>query len=122
MRGEVLGVLLVARSVGTPQPVVGALRSLATNLALALESASLTEEVHRRQSEARFASLVQHASDLITVLGPDATVMYQSPSSERCARRPPGASLVGTRFDHLLVGGDQSRLLGRWPTVSNTRS
>ena len=32
---------------------------------------ALSEEVHRRRSEARFGSLVQHSSDLITVLGPE---------------------------------------------------
>jgi diguanylate cyclase (GGDEF)-like protein/PAS domain S-box-containing protein len=87
-----------------------ALRSLATQLALALESAALTEEVLRRQSEARFASLVQHSSDLITVLGPDATVVYQSPSSERVLGYPP-EELIGTRFDRLLVPGEEGRLL-----------
>jgi len=38
-----------------------------------------TEEVQR--SEARFRSLVQNASDVITVIGADATVRYQSPST-----------------------------------------
>ena len=68
-----------------PKPrrqVRGALEALVTQLALALEGARLTEEIHAQRSEARFASLVQHASDLITVVGPDATITYQSPSSE----------------------------------------
>jgi diguanylate cyclase (GGDEF)-like protein/PAS domain S-box-containing protein len=39
-----------------------------------------TEEV--RRSEARFRSLVQHSSDVITVIGGDATVRYQSPSTQ----------------------------------------
>ena len=45
--------------------------------------ASLTEDLHRRQSEARFRSLVAHSSDLITVLDGDGIVTYQSPSIER---------------------------------------
>ena len=60
-----------------------ALRALASQVALALDSAVLSEEVHRRRGEARFASLVRHASDLITVLDADTTVSYQSPSIER---------------------------------------
>ena len=56
---------------------------MATQLALALEGARLTEKIHLRRSEARFASLVQHSSDLITVVGSDAMIAYQSPSSER---------------------------------------
>ena len=110
MRDEVFGMLVVARPLPTPEPVERALRSLATQLALALESAALTEEVMRRQSEARFASLVQHSSDLITVLGQDATVIYQSPSSERVLGYLP-EELIGTRFDQLLVPGEEGRLL-----------
>src|SRR5262249_13369673 len=102
--------LVVARPQRTPEPITAALRSLATNLVLALESASLTEQVQRRKSEARFASLVQHSSDLITVVGPDATVAYQSPSSERVlgyTREEP----LRARFDSLLAGGNSARLL-----------
>jgi diguanylate cyclase (GGDEF)-like protein/PAS domain S-box-containing protein len=110
IRGEVRGLLLIARPVATPEPIERALRSLATQLALTLESAALMEEVHDRRSEARFASLVQHASDLITVLGSDATVVYQSPSSERVLGYTP-KQLIGTRFDRLLVPGEEGRLL-----------
>ncbi len=88
----------------------GALRALATQISLALESAALTEEVHRRESEARFGSLVQHASDLITVLDADATIVYQSPSIERVLGYAP-ADVIGTRFDRLLAPEENSRLL-----------
>ena len=110
VRGEILGLLVVARPQATPAPVTAALHSLATNLVLALESASLTEQVQRRKSEARFESLVRHAGDLITVVGADAKVTYQSPSSERVLGYTP-EELMGTRFDSLLVGGDRARLL-----------
>ena len=63
-----------------------ALRALATQVALALDSAALTEEVHRRSSEARFGSLVQHSSDLITVLGPDGEIMLPEPVDRARAR------------------------------------
>ena len=110
VRGEVRGLLLIACPTRAPEPVRRALCSLATQLALALESAALTAEVHTRRSEARFASLVQHASDLITVLGPDATVSYQSPSSQQVLGYAP-EELIGTRFDRLLVAGEEGRML-----------
>jgi len=110
IRGEIRGLLLVARPVPTSEPVERALRALATQLALTLESAALTQEVHDRRSEARFASLVRHASDLITVLAADATIAYQSPSSKRVLGYAP-EDLVGTRFDQLLVPGEEGRLL-----------
>src|SRR4029077_20109673 len=108
--GEVRGVALVARPVLTPRPVVAALRSLATQLSLALESAELGEEVHQRRSESRFAALVAHSSDLICVLNADATIEYPSPSSERVLGYTP-EELTGTRFARLLGDGEDSRLL-----------
>jgi diguanylate cyclase (GGDEF)-like protein/PAS domain S-box-containing protein len=110
VRGGIRGLLVVAGEGEPSMEVKSALPGLATQVSLALESAGLTEEVHRRESEARFASLVQHSSDLITVLDPDGVVMYQSPSIERVLGYTPEA-LVGTRFDRLLLPGESSRLL-----------
>ena len=78
--------------------VLGALRALATQVALALESAALTEEVHRRASEARFGSLVQHSSDLITVLDPDGDDHLPEPV-DRARARLHARGGVGHRFD-----------------------
>ncbi len=110
IREGVRGLLLIARRTSTPPQVRGSLEALATQLALALEGARLTEEVHRRQSEARFASLVAHSSDLITVVGSDAKITYQSPSSMRVLGYTP-EELLGTRFDRLVVGDDAGHLL-----------
>ena len=65
--------------------------------------------MHRRRGEARFASLVRHASDLITVLQTDTTVTYQSPSIERILGYVPD-DLLGQRFDRLVIVGDRERL------------
>ena len=74
-------------------------------------------------SEARFRGLVQHSSDLITVIGRDGRLSYVSASSERLLERPAG-DLGGTplrdlvhpddraRIDELLAGSSQS-LAGR---------
>ena len=69
----------------------------------------MTEDLHRRQSEARFRSLVAHSSDLITVLDGDGIVTYQSPSIERVL----GYSveeIEGTPFDRLLLEADRTGL------------
>jgi diguanylate cyclase (GGDEF)-like protein/PAS domain S-box-containing protein len=86
-----------------------ALRALASQVALAFESEVLSAEVHRRHGEARFASLVRHASDLITVLGPDTTVTYQSPSIESILGYR-ADELLAKPFDRLAVAGDRERL------------
>ncbi len=110
VRRDVAGLLLVGCTKLPPPQVTGALKALVTQLALALEGAELTEEMHRRHSEARFASLVQHASDLITVVGSDATITYQSPSSQLVLGYSP-EELLGTRFDRLVAAEDAGRLL-----------
>jgi diguanylate cyclase (GGDEF)-like protein/PAS domain S-box-containing protein len=110
LSGDTRYLLVVAGVAAGGRSLQDALRALATQVALALESAELTEEVHRRASEERFGSLVQHASDLITVLDADATVVYQSPSIERVLGYTP-EEIVGERFDNLLDRGEKSRLL-----------
>jgi len=54
---------------------------LAPMASAALERAALFEQVGRR--EEHFRSLIENASDLITIVGPDLHVRYQSPSIER---------------------------------------
>jgi diguanylate cyclase (GGDEF)-like protein/PAS domain S-box-containing protein len=110
VRGGVLGLIVLAAPKQPSRQVRGALEALATQLALALEGARLTEEIHAQRSEARFASLVQNSSDLITVVGPDATITYQSPSSEHVLGYQP-EELLGTRFDRLVVQEDAGALL-----------
>jgi diguanylate cyclase (GGDEF)-like protein/PAS domain S-box-containing protein len=86
------------------------LRAFATQVALALESATLSEEIHRRRSEARFSSLVQNSSDLLTVVAPDATISYQSPSIERLLGYA-ADEVLGTRFDLLVDATERGRFL-----------
>ncbi len=53
---------------------------------------------------------MQNSSDLITVVGSDATITYQSPSSEHVLGYQP-AELLGTRFDRLVAEEDAGGLL-----------
>ena len=107
LRGEVRGALVVSSDVSVE--VADALGALATQVSLAVEGASLAADLHRRQSEARFRSLVAHSSDLITVLDADGIVTYQSPSSERLLGYS-AAEVEGSRFDRLLVESDRPLL------------
>jgi diguanylate cyclase (GGDEF)-like protein/PAS domain S-box-containing protein len=60
------------------------------------------ERVH--DSEERFRALVQHASDVVTVVDPESAIEYISPSVLELLGRPPEAFL-GTRVaDHLHPG------------------
>jgi diguanylate cyclase (GGDEF)-like protein/PAS domain S-box-containing protein len=110
VRAETRGLLVVCGAHARTTTAQSGLRSLATQVSLALESSALTEEVHRRTSEARFGSLIRASSDLITVLDSDARIVYQSPSIERVLGYTP-EDVVGTSFARLLPPGEQSRLL-----------
>jgi diguanylate cyclase (GGDEF)-like protein/PAS domain S-box-containing protein len=70
----------------------------------------LMEEIHRKTSEAWLSSLVQHSSDIITVLDAEARIVYQSPSVQALLGYAP-EELVGSRFDRLVVPGEHTRLL-----------
>jgi diguanylate cyclase (GGDEF)-like protein/PAS domain S-box-containing protein len=109
--------LLVAGEAPASKAERSALRALASQVALALDGAVLSEEVHRRRGEARFAALVRRASDLITVLAPDSTVTYQSPSSEPILGFA-AEELIGSRFDALAVPTDRDRLTERVAAVA----
>ena len=101
VRDEVRGALVVSSPEGVTRDLTDALGALATQVSLAVEGASLAADLHRRQSEARFRSLVAHSSDLITVLDAEGIVTYQSPSIEGVL----GYSVdevEGTRFDRLV--------------------
>ena len=58
-------------------------------------------EEELRQSEERFRSLVQYASDIITVLGAEGTVSYQSPSIERILGYRPEELNETNVFDYV---------------------
>ena len=64
-----------------------------------------------RRSEERFRSLVQNASDLITVVDTDTAIRYQSPSIARLLGHDADA-LCGTQMTDLLHPDDVARMLG----------
>jgi diguanylate cyclase (GGDEF)-like protein/PAS domain S-box-containing protein len=109
VREEARGLLVVSSPVAIPRELVDSLESLASQVSLAVEGTSLAEDLHRRQSEARFRSLVAHSSDLITVLDAHGTVTYQSPSVERILGYGV-EEIEGHDFARLLSESDRPRL------------
>jgi diguanylate cyclase (GGDEF)-like protein/PAS domain S-box-containing protein len=110
IREEFRGMLVVGTPEEMPATVADSLQALASQVALALESAALTEDLLRRQSEARFASLVQNSSDVVTMIDADATIRWASPSSAGVLGFPP-EELEGTRFTELVHPEDRTRVL-----------
>jgi diguanylate cyclase (GGDEF)-like protein/PAS domain S-box-containing protein len=108
-RDDAQAFLVVAGEAIAQPPVRRALHGLGAQIALALERAALTAEIHRRTSEDRLSALVQHSSDVITVLDADGTVVYQSPSIEHVLGYAP-EELVGTQATRLLAPDELERL------------
>jgi diguanylate cyclase (GGDEF)-like protein/PAS domain S-box-containing protein len=109
IRSEVRGLLIANTSDEVSEEVANSFQALGLQVSLAVEGAALAADLHRRQSEARFRSLVAHSSDLITVLDANGVVTYQSPSIERVLGY--GVDEVeGTQFDWLLSESDRPRL------------
>jgi diguanylate cyclase (GGDEF)-like protein/PAS domain S-box-containing protein len=109
VRDATRGLLVLRSHLALSRELVDSLESLASQVSLALEGASLAEDLHRRQSEARFRSLVAHSSDLITVLDANGTVTYQSPSVERVLGYR-ADEIEGRDFARLLAETDRPRL------------
>jgi diguanylate cyclase (GGDEF)-like protein/PAS domain S-box-containing protein len=104
--GTPMGTLLVAATGLTAMVVVRQLHALADNRRLVRE---------RVAQEARFRSLVQHASDVITVVDAEARVRYVSPSLTRVLGHPhpdavPGAPMAA-RFTDVLHPEDHEAAL-----------
>jgi diguanylate cyclase (GGDEF)-like protein/PAS domain S-box-containing protein len=109
IRSVVRGLLVANSDDEVSEEVANSFEALGLQVSLAVEGASLAADLHRRQSEARFRSLVAHSSDLITVLDDRGVVTYQSPSVERVLGY--GVDEVeGTQFDRLLSETDRPRL------------
>jgi diguanylate cyclase (GGDEF)-like protein/PAS domain S-box-containing protein len=110
LRGELTAVL----AVGNPKPLTrstcDSVEALSSQVALALESAALTEDLLRRQSEARFGSLVQNSSDVVMVVEADSTMRYISPSVERVLGYDV-ANLDGAKLTGLIHPEDRANLL-----------
>lgn len=74
----------------------------ARGLVAAIEVALVRRDMERklRDSERRFRLLIENAQDLITVLGPDGTIRFESPSVRRVLGYDPAELRDETVFDY----------------------
>jgi diguanylate cyclase (GGDEF)-like protein/PAS domain S-box-containing protein len=83
MRERLQGALAVAVEHSLSHPCQESLATLASEVALALQSIAATEEGAHQRSEARLSSLIKNSSDVICVVGLDSMIHYVSPSIEQ---------------------------------------
>jgi diguanylate cyclase (GGDEF)-like protein/PAS domain S-box-containing protein len=110
IREEVTGVLAVVSPNRLKRAAEESLATLATEVALTLQSATLTEHALNQRSEARLSSLVENASDVICIVGEDAAFHYLSPSIQRMFGHDPGALAHG-RLTDIVHPDEQQRVL-----------
>ncbi len=78
-----LGCIFVSAFSTPDELVLEGLASLTTDLALALDAAALTEEIHRQRSQRRFQALVENSTDLVVVFDTGTHPSFASPSAHR---------------------------------------
>jgi len=66
-----------------------------------INAETVKSEEALRQSEDRFRSLVQNSSDIITILEPDGTIHYVSPSISRVLGYKPEDLIGKNKFDYI---------------------
>jgi diguanylate cyclase (GGDEF)-like protein/PAS domain S-box-containing protein len=110
LKDELRGMLVVGSEVALPRENRETLEALTSQVALALDSAALTEDLLRQQTEARFRSLVQNSTDVVMVVDADSTVRYVSPSVEGVFGYDP-AELEGTKLTGLIHPDDKAQVL-----------
>ncbi len=123
-QNERRGAIVVSTDSPLPIRVRMGIESLASMVSLALESAALSEDMHRRQSERRFRALVQQSSDIVIVLDmifatDDARISFVSPAAQHLLGlddedvvghspydfvHPDDAGIVRNLFEQVLSG------------------
>jgi len=110
MKDELRGLLVVGTVTPLPRANKETLEALMSQVALALDSAALTEDLLRQQTEARFRSLVQNSTDVVMVVDVDSTVRYVSPSALGVFGYE-AEELEGTKLTALIHPDDKAQVL-----------
>ena len=90
---------------------------LSRALRYAIERAGFQKELVRR--EQHFRALIERAHDIVVLLGPDGSIRYQSPATERMLGYTP-EELAGSNVLELVHPDDRARahdMLATWPAI-----
>jgi diguanylate cyclase (GGDEF)-like protein/PAS domain S-box-containing protein len=109
-QGEVVGLLSALSRTRLRRAAAESLATLATGVALALQSAALSEEAAYQRSEARLSSLVKNASDVICIVAEDGGIHYLSPSIQRMLGYLPSVLADGC-FTDIVEPNERTRVL-----------
>ncbi len=111
------GFITITSVTRVPVEFKNSIEVLAAQVELALDREAMTEIIHTRRSEARFQTLVQNASDVILIVRPDTTIIYQTPSTQKILGYASG-TLEGLQFTSLLHPDDVEQALAGYTSVA----
>ncbi|HEX2575101.1 MAG TPA: EAL domain-containing protein [Aquihabitans sp.] len=109
-QNELSGAMVVTTRRPIPATLRQSIETLASTVSLALESATLTENLLRRRSERRFRALVENSSDIVLVVNDERQITFASPAAHR---------LLGIR-EKALMGSHPARWVhpDDWPALA----
>jgi diguanylate cyclase (GGDEF)-like protein/PAS domain S-box-containing protein len=102
------GMLVVESAEGLTLDQHGALATLAAQVALAVESAHLGEDLRQRQTEERFRGILQNASDIVVIVDSHGQITYSTPSLARNLGRG-DEEVLGHQLAEFLDEDDATR-------------
>ncbi|MEJ7582976.1 MAG: EAL domain-containing protein [Acidimicrobiales bacterium] len=100
-QNELRGAIVMKTSTPVTATIRRAIESLTSTVSLALESAALSDTLHRARSERRFRTLVEHASDVIMVVDDQHRISFVSPACQRLLGRSEVELLDSDPLDHV---------------------
>jgi len=109
VREQLTGLLAVLSPAPLRRADQESLATLASEVALALQTVVLAEESVHQRSEARLSSLIKNSSDVICIVGPDSVVQYVSPSVEQTFGYSPQA-LTDRRLGDIVHPDEAQRV------------
>ncbi|CAN5697874.1 hypothetical protein BH10ACT1_BH10ACT1_23610 [soil metagenome] len=109
-QGDLSGAIILTSRRPIAATTRQSIETLASTVSLALESATLTENLLRRRSERRFRALVENSSDIVLVVNDERQISFASPAAHR---------LLGLA-EKTLVGSHPARWVhpDDWPTLA----
>jgi diguanylate cyclase (GGDEF)-like protein/PAS domain S-box-containing protein len=107
--GKARGILVVESPVPVADDLPAAVLALATQVALAVARTDLQRDTAHREVSERFQALIQSSTDVITIISPEGTIRYQSPSARQVFGYE-ADSLLGLDMKSLTHPDDEARV------------
>lgn len=108
--------LIIAHARPLPADLLAILGAIAAQLTLALDRVELARVLYETRTERRFQSMVQYSSDLITLLGADLRIVYESPAVGAVLGRSPN-EIIGKFLNELIHPADARNVQAQFTKV-----